>query len=404
MADRARPLWLLVLSASIMLAINMGIRQTFGLYLKPISTDLNLDRQVYSLAMALLNLIWGAGAPIAGALSDRFGGFRVILGGVLLYVAGLVMMATATSSSQLILGGSIIGLGISGSGFTAVFGVIARAAPPDKRSSALGVATMGSAIGQFVSLPYAHAILDATGWVNTLFILAATAAIMAPLAFAFTETKTSAQKAFNIPEQTLGNALKEALRYPSFLLLTAGFFVCGFQLMAIAIHLPSFLGDRGFDPGLGALALTIIGAGNILGTYACGRLGELMPKRIVLTLIYLGRGMVFLALLYLPLSATAVMVYAFIFGIFWLGTVPLTNGLIVTFFGPRWLSTLYGIVFFSHQLGSFAGAWLGGWFYDHYKSYDMLWWSAIAASLLAAVLHMPIREEPSSSMVSPVPA
>jgi predicted MFS family arabinose efflux permease len=377
-----------------MLAINMGIRQTFGLYLKPISQDLNLDRQVFSLAMALLNLVWGMAAPFAGALSDRLGAVRVALCGAALYIMGLLLMATATGESQLILSGALIGLGVSGTGFTAVFGVIARAAPPEKRASALGMTTMGSAIGQFVSLPFAHVLIDASGWVTSLIIMAGTAALMVPLALSIGSAKATEPRVSAAPEQGLRDALAEALQYPSFLLLTAGFFVCGFHIAAIAIHLPTFLADKGFDPGLGAIALTVVGAANILGTYLCGRIGEVMPKRIALTLLYLTRGLVFLALLYLPLSVTSVLIYSFILGLLWLGTIPLVNGLIVTFFGPRWLSTLYGIVFFSHQVGSFLGAWLGGWFYDKYHSYSLLWWASIAVAVLAAALHMPIREHP----------
>jgi predicted MFS family arabinose efflux permease len=390
---KMHPVWLLVLCAGTMLAINMGIRQTFGLYLKPISQDLNLDRQVFSLAMALMNLVWGLGAPFAGALSDRLGAVRVGLLGTAFYVAGLLLMATASDGDQVILSGVLIGLGISGTGFTAVFGVIARAAPPEHRASALGLTTMGSAIGQFVSLPYTHVLIDATGWMNSLLILAGTALLMAPLAISMGSAGAASQHGAHTG-QSLGAALREAIRYPSFLLLTAGFFVCGFHLAAVAVHLPAFLADRGFSPGLGAIALTVIGGGNILGTYLFGRIGDVLPKRLALAFIYLARGAVFLGLLFLPLTITAVLIYAFLLGILWLGTVPLTSGLIVTFFGPRWLSTLYGIVFLSHQVGSFMGAWLGGWFYDRYHSYDLLWWASIAVAVLAAVLHIPIREYP----------
>ncbi len=387
---RAHPIWALVLCAGAMLAINMGIRQTFGLYLKPVSQDLDLDRQVFSFAMAILNLVWGVAAPFAGALSDRFGAVRVVLAGTAFYVAGLLLMATASGANQVIFAGTLIGLGVSGTGFTAIFGVIARAAPPEKRASALGLATMGSAIGQFVSLPYAHAVMEAAGWATTLWIMAGTAALMAPLAFTFAQGENARPHAQ--PEQRLGSALAEALRYPSFLFLTAGFFVCGFHIAAVAIHLPAFLADKGFSPALGAIALTIIGGANILGTYACGRIGDAMPKRLALAALYLARGAVFLALLYLPLTEFSVLVYAFLLGLLWLGTIPLTSGLVVTFFGARWLSMLYGIVFFSHQAGSFMGAWMGGWLYDTYHSYDLLWWTSVVVAVLAAALHLPIRE------------
>ena len=258
---RAHPIWTLVVCAGAMLAINMGIRQTFGLYLKPISQDLDLDRQVFSLALAIFNLVWGLAGPFAGALSDRFGVARVALAGTALYVAGLILMATASGGSMLLLGGALIGLGIAGTGFTSVFGVIARAAPPDKRASALGLVTTGSAIGQFVALPYAHAILEATGWPATLWIMAATAAFMAPLAVTLGRDANAAPHPSAHSAQNLRGALAEALKYPSFLLLTAGFFVCGFHIAAVAIHLPAFLADKGFSPSLGAIALTIIGGG-----------------------------------------------------------------------------------------------------------------------------------------------
>jgi predicted MFS family arabinose efflux permease len=327
----------------------------------------------------------------------------VALGGAALYVLGLLLMANAAGGNQLIFAGVLIGLGISGTGFTAVFGVIARAAPPEKRASALGVATMGSAIGQFVALPYTQVILDATGWVTSLFVLAGTAALMAPLALILGRAGTPETHSA-MAGQSLGSALREALHYPSFLLLTAGFFVCGFHLAAVAVHLPAFLADKGFGPRLGALALTIIGAGNIIGTYLWGRIGDIMPKRWALAMLYLARGAVFLALIYLPLTETGVLIYSFILGLLWLGTVPLTSGLIVTFFGPRWLSTLYGIVFFSHQLGSFSGAWAGGWFYDTYKSYDLLWWASITVAVLAAALHIPIRERAVPRIATAAPA
>ncbi len=391
---RMHPIWTLVLCAGTMLAINMGIRQTFGLYLKPISQDLDLDRQAFSLTMAILNLVWGIGAPFAGALSDRLGAVRVGLAGTVFYIGGLLLMATATGENQLILSGILLGLGVTGTGFTAVFGVVARAAPADKRASALGMATMGSAIGQFVWLPYTHVILDATGWVTSLFIMAGTAALMAPLALSLGRFGPRGEHPSAHSDQKLTGALAEAFRYPSFLLLTAGFFVCGFHIAAVAVHLPAFLADKGFSPGLGAIALTVIGAANILGTYGCGRIGDVMPKRVILALVYLGRGLIFLGLIYLPLSETRVLIFSFLLGLLWLGTIPLTSGLIVTFFGPRWLSTLYGIVFFSHQLGSFMGAWLGGWFYDNFHSYDLLWWAAVAVAVLAAALHLPIREYP----------
>jgi predicted MFS family arabinose efflux permease len=396
MHKRIDPIWWIVLAAGTILAINMGIRQTFGLFLKPVTLDLGVSREAFAFSIALLNLLWGVGSPFTGALSDKFGARWVLLGGAGLYVAGLVVMAAAGSESALSFSGVLIGLGVAGSGFTAVLGVVGRAASPDKRALAISLTSMGSAIGQFAALPYTHVLIEQTGWVTSLLILAGTAAIMAPLGFALGSGPNGgglpAPAGAPIVEQRIGAALSEAFKHPSFMLLTAGFYVCGFQLAAVGVHLPAFLTDHNFDASLGVIALTVIGLTNIAGTYVWGRAGEFMPKRVALTLIYLGRGLVFLGLLYLPLTETVVIAYAAILGFLWLGTVPLTSGLIVTFFGPRWLSMLYGVVFLSHQIGSFMGAWLGGWLYDQYQSYDLLWWASIAVSLMAAALHLPISE------------
>ncbi len=407
MQKRIEPIWWIVIAAGTILAINMGIRQTFGLFLKPMTLDLGVSREVFGLAIALLNLLWGVGSPFAGALSDKFGAKWVVLSGALLYAAGLIIMATAGGEGGLVLSGMLIGLGVAGSGFTAVLGVVGRAAPPEKRALALSLTSMGSAIGQFIALPYVHVLISDAGWVIGLLVLAATAAVMAPLGFALASRPAGdapVSLALGARDQPLGAALREAFCHPSFLLLTLGFYVCGFQLAAVGVHLPAFLTDKHFDPSLGVIALTMIGLTNIAGTYFCGRAGEIMPKRVALTLIYLGRGLVFLGLLYLPLTETTVIILAMALGFLWLGTIPLTSGLIDTFFGPRWLSMLYGVVFFSHQLGGFMGAWLGGWLYDRYQSYDMLWWAAIAVSLMAALCHMPISERPAPRLAALVPA
>ncbi len=399
MQKRIHPIWWIVLAAGTILAINMGIRQTFGLFLKPVTQDLQLSREVFSLAIALLNLCWGAGSPFVGALSDKFGAKWVVLCGAVLYAGGLMIMANAGGELAFLVGGVLIGLGVAGSGFTAVLGVVGRMAPPEKQAIALSLTSMGSAIGQFAALPYTHVLLSETGWIITLFVLAATAAVMAPLGFALSEGTRGGSAAgpsavLPLSDQRMGAALKEAFRHPSFVLLTLGFYVCGFQLAAVVTHLPAFLVDQRFDPSLGVIALTVVGLTNIAGTYLCGRAGETFSKKGTLTTIYLGRGLVFLGLLYLPLTEPTVIMATAILGFLWLGTVPLTSGLVVTFFGPRWLSMLYGIVFFSHQVGGFMGAWLGGWLYDRYQSYDMLWWATIAVSLMAALCHLPIREMP----------
>jgi predicted MFS family arabinose efflux permease len=406
MRKNIAPIWWIVLAAGTILAINMGIRQTFGLFLTPVTRDLQVSRESFALAIALLNLLWGAGSPFAGALSDKFGAKWVVLSGAALYVTGLMVMATSEGESGLIVSGVLIGLGVAGSGMTAVLGVVGRAAPIEKRALALSLTSMGSAIGQFAALPYTHVLISETGWIMTLFVLAGTAAVMAPLGLAMAGGGNSGSAGMPAAADTqpLRAALAEAFRHPSFILLTLGFFVCGFQLAAVVVHFPAFLVDRGFGPGLGVAALTVVGLTNIAGTYLCGRAGEIMPMRVALTLIYLGRGVIFLGLLYLPLTGGVVIASAAILGFLWLGTVPLTSNLIVTFFGPRWLSMLYGIVFFSHQVGGFLGAWLGGLLYDKYQSYDMLWWLTIAVSLFAALCHLPISERPAPRLAAVAPA
>jgi predicted MFS family arabinose efflux permease len=409
MRKTINPIWWIVLAAGTILALNMGIRQTFGLFLTPVTRDLQVSREAFALAIALLNLMWGAGSPFAGALSDKFGAKWVVLGGTVLYVTGLIVMATSGGEAGLIVSGVMIGLGVAGSGITAVLGVVGRAAPPEKRAMALSLTSMGSAIGQFAALPYTHVLISETGWVMTLYVLAATAAIMAPLGLAMAGGGNASAPAgagtqpAPADTQSLREALSEAIRHPSFLLLTLGFYVCGFQLAAVVVHFPAFLVDKGFGIGLGVAALTTVGLTNIAGTYLWGRAGDIMPMRVALTLIYLGRGVVFLGLLYIPLGEGFVLASAAVLGFLWLGTVPLTSNLIVTFFGPRWMSMLYGIVFFSHQVGGFMGAWLGGVLYDRYQSYDMLWWLTIAVSLFAALCHLPISERPAPRLAA-VPA
>ncbi len=381
--------WLVVAAGAAILAINMGIRQTFGLYVVPVSRDLGLGREVFSLAIALLNLIWGAAAPFAGAVTDSIGPARVILAGAFCYILGICLMAVAPGETALVASGVLIGLGVAGTGFSAVLGPVGRAAPEEKRQLALSIATMGSAIGQFVALPYAHVLMDAQGWVISLFALAVTAAFMAPLGLSLPGKQTDGTLDTS---QTLSEALREASRHTGFWLLTVGFFVCGFHIAVVAVHLPAYLGDKGFSPQLAVVALMIVGLANIVGTYLCGLAGDLMEKRQALALVYFGRAVLFVGFLYMPLTQMNVLIFAGLLGLLWLGTIPLTSGLIVTFFGPRWLSMLYGIVFFSHQIGSFLGAWMGGVIYDNFKSYELMWWLCVALGIVAAMLNWPIRE------------
>ena len=386
-----RSLWIIILCGGAIAGVSLGIRQTFGLYLAPISQDLALGREVFALSIGLTNLLWGFGAPFAGAVADKYGPGRVLVTGSLLYILGLYLIATAGGAPDLIFAGILIGLGISGTGFTVVLGAVGRAAPADRRGTALGLASMGGSIGQFIALPYAHVLISDFGWSASLIVLTATAAVMAPLAWGLKGRPPSTGAA---DQQTLGEAFREAIRHRGFALLTAGFFVCGFHVAFVATHLPAYLADKAFAPWVGATALTLVGLANIFGTFGAGRLGEMVEKRLALSVYYLLRSVVILLFILAPLSETSVLVFAFTLGLLWLGTIPLTSGLIATLFGPRYLSMLFGIVFLSHQLGGFLGAWLGGVLYDELASYDIMWWLSIALGVAAAILHWPIVERP----------
>lgn len=387
-----RPLWVVIFAAGAIIGLSLGLRHTFGLFLDPISTDLGLGRESFALAMGMQNLFWGLSAPLFGAVADKYGSGRVVVIGGILYAAGLVLTANSGSTPDLAGGGILLGLGISGTSFSAVLGAVARAAPPEKRQTALALTATGGSIGQFVALPYAQALIGGVGWSATLLVLAATAAITVILAWGVAGSPQATDAEDN--KQGLVAAFSEAMSHRSFLLLTAGFFVCGFHVTFVATHLPAFLTDEGFEPWLGATCLGVIGFVNILGTYVFGRWGAVVEKRVALSWLYFGRAIVFAALLIVPLTEATVLAFAVAIGFLWLGTVPLTSGLVATLFGPKWVSMLFGLVFISHQLGSFLGAWFGGYVFDKVQSYDTMWWLSVALALLAALLHWPIKEEP----------
>lgn len=387
-----RPLWIVVAAGGAIIGLSLGLRHTLGLFLEPISNDLGLGREAFALSMGIQNIFWGLSAPIFGAIADKYGSGRVVAFGGIAYAMGLALTAHAGSTGDLIGSGILLGLGISATGFTAVLGAVGRAAPPEKRQAALALASMGGSIGQFVALPYAQAFIGSIGWLGALLVLASTAAITVVLAWGVAGTPQ--MDASEDSNQTLKEAFSEAVQHRGFLLLTAGFFVCGFHVVFVATHLPAFLADEGFEPWLGATCLGIIGFVNIIGTYVFGRWGAVVEKRVVLSWLYFMRAVVFAALLVVPLNVPTVLGFAVAIGFLWLGTVPLTSGLVATLFGPKWMSMLFGIVFISHQIGSFLGAWLGGYLFDKIQSYDMMWWLSVALALLAALLHLPIKEEP----------
>lgn len=386
-----RPLWIIVLSAGTIVGVAMGLRQVMGLYLQPMTTELGIGREPFSTSMAVANLIWGIGAVAAGMVADRYGAGRVVVGGTLATMAGLYVMYAATSAFDLTVSGVLLGIGVSGTGITALVGAAGRAAPPDKRTAAIASLGMAGGIGGFIAFPYTHLLMSALGWQTSLLILIGTMGLVLPLAWPLSGKPTSSDL---VDQQTLGQAVKEAFTHPSYLLLVIGFFVCGFHVAFYGVHLPAFVADKGLDASVGVAALTTVGLANLVGTYIAGQSGRFVEKRQGLSLIYFGRCFVFLGLLFLPITAFTIIALSAVLGLLWLSTVPLTSSLVATFFGTRWMSMLFGVVFLSHQIGSFTGLWLAGVLYDLTKSYDMMWWISIALGLFAAAVHWPIKERP----------
>lgn len=393
--------WMIVAAAATIAAIGMGLRQVMGLYMKPLSMDLGIGREAFSLAIAIANLVWGVAAPMVGAVSDRFGAGRVAVMGGLATCIGLYLMYAAMTAVDLYIAGVFLGLGVAGAGVNAMVGAVARAAPPDMRVQAIAALGMGSGLGILIALPYSHILIEALGWRVSLLALLVTALLILPLAYAVSGRPAVASS--NTRSQSLAEALSEAARVPSFWLLNAGFFVCGFHLAFFGTHLPAYVADQGLASNVAVMALTVVGVGNLIGTYVSGMSARFIPKRYGLSLIYAGRALVFLGFLWLPITPVTVIVLSAILGLLWLSTIPLTSGLVATFFGPQWMTMLYGIVFLSHQIGSFLGAWTAGLVFDATQSYDVMWWVSVALGIFAALVHLPIREEPVARMQA-VPA
>ena len=391
-AQPIRPVWLIILAAGIIVGMAMGLRQVMGLYLPHMSRDLGIGREPFSTAMALANLMWGIGGVIMGGIADRYGAGRVITIGALATAAGMYLMSVASSNTLLLTAGVLMGVGVAGTSVSALVGAVGRAVPEDKRMQAIASLGMAAGIGGFVSFPYAHLAIQMLGWQMSLVLLAATVLLMLPLALPLAGRPP--EQPATTKSQTLREAFAEAFALPSFWLLTAGFFVCGFHLAFFGVHLPAFVADKGLPDWVGVYALMAVGLTNILGTYLAGRSGAVLEKRKVLSFIYFMRCFAFVALLYLPITPLTVIGISAILGLFWLATVPPTSGLVAVFFGTQWMSMLYGFVFLSHQLGSFMGLWLAGHLFDLTKSYDMMWWISIGLGLFAAAIHWPIRERP----------
>jgi MFS family permease len=381
----------LICGSSIMF-LSLGIRHGFGLFLQPISTNQGWGRETFAFAMAMQNLIWGASQPFAGMLADRFGARWIVITGAVLYASGLYLMSTVQGEGPFIFAaGLLIGLGLSGTTFPVIFSMIGRLVAPEKRSVAMGIAMAIGSFGQFAMLPLSLGFIGWLDWHGALVVLSVLMMIAIPLTFGMRAPDNAAAMADQV-ETTARTALIEALAMRDFWLLFLGFFACGFQVVFIAIHLPAYLADEGIAASVATTTLALIGLVNIAGTYYAGKWGGFYRKPMLLSWIYIGRGVVIAAFVLLPISAMSTYAFGILMGLFWLSTVPLTNGTVASVWGVRHMAMLGGFVFFAHQLGSFAGGWMGGWLYDRTGSYDMAWGVAIALSLVSALLNWPIKE------------
>lgn len=376
------------------LIFSLGIRQSFGIFMMPISDTFQTGREFFSFAIALQNLLFGMFQPFIGMASDRWGPRRIIMLGAVAYGAGLYLTSIATEPSMLYVTiGMLIGLGLSATSYVIVLGAIARVVPAEHTAKAFGLTTSAGSFGMFAVIPGAQSLLTHFDWQTALQIFALACCLM--IAFAsFMKTESANSKGVVEDPQTLKQALSEAFNHKGYWLIHAGFFVCGFHVMFIATHLPSYLADKGLPGNIAAMALAYVGIFNIFGSYFWGVMGDKFDKRYVMTSLYLVRTVVIAAFVTLPVTEHTAAIFGGAIGFCWLGTVPLTSGLVRQIFGARYLSTLYGLVFFTHQVGSFLGAWVGGRIYDYYGSYEPIWWSTVVLAFIAALLHLPIDCKP----------
>jgi MFS family permease len=383
--------------------LSMGIRHGFGLWLQPITQAQGWTRETFAFALAVQNLAWGIAGIFAGMVADRFGAFRVLVAGAALYAAGLAGMALSPTGLVFTLtAGVLLGIAQAGTTYAVVYGVIGRQIDPARRSWAMGIAAAAGSFGQFLMVPVEGFLISGLGWKEALLALGVAVLLIVPLAFGLREPGFSA----GTPpprDQTIAQALREAFRYPSFQLLMAGYFVCGFQVVFIGVHMPSYLKDKALSAQVASYALALIGLFNVFGTYVAGTLGQRLARRKILAFIYLARSVAITLFLWVPISPLSVYVFAAVMGLLWLSTVPPTNATVAQIFGVAHLSMLGGFVFFSHQIGSFLGVWLGGYLYDRTGSYDIVWYIAIALGVFAALVNLPVRETPIARRV-PQPA
>lgn len=384
---------LIIAAGCLICLMAMGVRSTMGLFLEPMTLFHGWTRADFAFAMAVQNLLWGVFQPFAGAEADRHGSARVIAVGLIVYALGMALMAWSPTPFWLVLtGGLVIGLAQALTAFALVFAAFARLLPEDKRSWAFGMATAAASLGQFLIVPLGQGFIAAFGWYEALWLLALCLAILLPLTLLLRAAPGDTVSVVTSPVP-LRHVLKQALEHRSYVLLVSGFFVCGFHVAFIAVHLPAYLTGLGFSPALGALAIALIGLFNVIGAYTAGVLGATHSKKTMLSAIYLARAVVIAVFIAAPPSWASVLIFSALMGLLWLSTVPLTSGLVAVMFGVRNMGMLFGVVFLSHQVGAFLGVWLGGTLFDAYGSYDAVWWISIALGVFAAIIHWPIREQ-----------
>ncbi len=384
----------IIISGCLVAMVNFGVRTSFGLFTGPISEAHAWPREIFSFGLALQNLLWGIATPMAGALADRYGAARVLMTGAIFYAVGTLVMAFAEAPWVFhASAGILVGIGVAMSSFGIVMAALGRIVPPEKRSWAFGIATAAGSLGQFIFAPLGGALISAYGWQNALVVLAASTLLILVFAMPMMAQNTTGSKAAaGEADITMRQAIGGAFGNSSYMMLVSGFFVCGFQLAFITVHLPPYLAEHGITKEFAGLAMGAIGLFNVVGSYTAGMIGGRYQKKIPLSLIYILRSISVVAFIKLPITTTTTMIFTATMGFLWLSTVPLTMGLVTVMFGTRYMATLYGFVFLSHQLGSFFGVWLGGRLYDQFGSYDPVWWMGVGLGVFAALIHLPIRE------------
>ncbi|TYC52745.1 MFS transporter [Rhodobacterales bacterium] len=386
---------LIIACGCLIAMVSFGPRSAMGLFFQPMTEARDWSREIFALAIAIQNLVWGVAQPFAGMMSDRYGTWKTMTLGALLYVAGLLLMMSAESTVALHLSaGVLVGLGIAFSSFSLVLAAFGRAVTPQQRSLAFGIGTASGSLGQFLFAPLGGTLIAHIGWQDTLLAFAGVVAFIPLLAIVLRGKSEYPKNGNPANDQKITAAMAEAFGNRGYILLTLGFFVCGFHLAFITVHLPPYIADLGLDPSWGAISIGLIGLSNIFGSLLSGYIGGRYSKPIFLSLIYIGRSVAILAFIMLPVTPASVLAFSAVMGLLWLSTVPPTSGLVAVMFGPRYMATLFGFVFLSHQIGSFLGVWLGGKIYDQTGSYDLIWWCAIVLGVLAAIVHWPIEEKP----------